>query len=65
MSFELREHTADIAVEATGSTPGTVFAAVADGLAAAICEFLPAGTASRSLCKPNLAKPFSLITSTN
>jgi len=43
VSFELREHTADIAVEATGSTPGTVFAAVADGLAAAMCEAVPPG----------------------
>lgn len=32
--FELREHTADVAVEATGDSPGAVFAAVADGLAA-------------------------------
>jgi SHS2 domain-containing protein len=38
MSFELREHTADIAVEATGETIGGVFGAVADGLAAAMCE---------------------------
>ncbi|MFB6210656.1 MAG: archease [Halobacteriales archaeon] len=41
MSFELREHTADIAVEATGATLAAVFAAVADGLAAAHCEDIP------------------------
>lgn len=43
MSFALREHTADIAVEATGDSLGAVFAAVADGLAAAMCERVPAG----------------------
>ncbi|MFB6300743.1 MAG: archease [Halobacteriales archaeon] len=41
MSFELREHTADIAVEATGESLAAVFAAVADGLAAAQCETVP------------------------
>lgn len=35
MSYELRDHTADIAVEAEAATVGGVFAAVADGLAAA------------------------------
>jgi SHS2 domain-containing protein len=40
--FELREHTADVAVEATGDSPGAVFAAVADGLAAAQCDDVPA-----------------------
>lgn len=42
MSFELRSHTADVAVEATGSTLGAVFAAIADGMAAAMCEEIPA-----------------------
>lgn len=42
MSFELREHTADVAVAATGETLETVFAAVADGLATACCEDWPA-----------------------
>jgi SHS2 domain-containing protein len=37
-AFELREHTADVAVEATGETMGETFAAVADGLAAAMCD---------------------------
>lgn len=38
MSFDLREHTADVAVEATGETLGDVFAATADGMAAAMYE---------------------------
>lgn len=42
MSFELRDHTADVAVAATGETLGDVFAAVADGLTAAMCEEIPA-----------------------
>jgi SHS2 domain-containing protein len=37
-SFALREHTADVAIEAEGATLGAVFAAVADGLAAAQCD---------------------------
>lgn len=41
MAFELREHTADVAVEATGPTIEAVFAAVADGLAAAMSEDIP------------------------
>ena len=43
MSFRLREHTADIAVEATAPDRSGVFAAVADGLAAAHCDDIPAG----------------------
>jgi SHS2 domain-containing protein len=39
--FELREHTADVAVAATGSTLGATFAAVADGMAAAMCDDVP------------------------
>ncbi|WP_227131143.1 archease [Halorubellus salinus] len=39
--FALREHTADVAVEATGESMGAVFAAVADGLAAAQCDDVP------------------------
>ncbi|SEL64778.1 archease [Haloferax larsenii] len=38
MSFTLREHTADVAVEAAGDSLGDVFAAVADGLTAAMCD---------------------------
>ena len=38
MSFELRDHTADVAVEATGEGLGAVFAAVADGMAAAMTD---------------------------
>ncbi|MFB6107962.1 MAG: archease [Haloplanus sp.] len=43
MPFELRDHTADVAVAATGATLGDAFAAVADGLAAAMCDDVPAG----------------------
>lgn len=43
MPFELREHTADVAVEATGPSLGDTFAAVADGMSAAMCEEIPAG----------------------
>lgn len=42
MTFELREHTADVAVAADGSSLDGAFAAVADGLAAAMCESVPA-----------------------
>ncbi|MFD1569291.1 archease [Halorubrum laminariae] len=41
MTHELREHTADVAVEATGDTLSAVFASVADGLTAASCESVP------------------------
>jgi SHS2 domain-containing protein len=46
MSYELRDHTADVAVEASAATLGAVFAAVADGMAAAMCDDIPAGGAS-------------------
>lgn len=41
MSFELRDHTADVGVAATGERLADVFAAVADGLAAASCDAIP------------------------
>ena len=41
-TFELRDHTADVAVAARGETLGEAFAAVGDGLAAAMCEDWPA-----------------------
>ncbi|WP_049970156.1 archease [Haladaptatus cibarius] len=41
MTYALREHTADVAVEATGKSLSAVFAAVADGLAAAMCDDIP------------------------
>lgn len=41
MAFELRDHTADIAVSATGKELGDAFAAAADGMAAAMCETVP------------------------
>jgi SHS2 domain-containing protein len=41
VSFELREHTADVAVAARGGSLGGAYAAVADGLAAAMCDEIP------------------------
>jgi SHS2 domain-containing protein len=41
MSYELRDHTADVAVEATADTLSGAFAAVADGLTAASAESVP------------------------
>ncbi|ELZ34841.1 hypothetical protein C474_00732 [Halogeometricum pallidum JCM 14848] len=41
MSFELRDHTADVAVAASAPSLSGLFAAVADGLAAAGCEEIP------------------------
>ncbi|HMB50723.1 MAG TPA: archease [Natronoarchaeum rubrum] len=41
MSYELRDHTADVAVEAEGPTFDAVAGAVADGLAAAMCDEVP------------------------
>ena len=41
MSFELRDHTADVAVEARAPSRDELFAAVADGLAAAMCDDVP------------------------
>jgi len=49
MGYRLRDHTADVAVEATGATLGDVFASVADGMAATMCEDVPAGGERRSL----------------
>lgn len=45
--FELRDHTADIAVAATGDSLEAVFAAVADGLAAASSDEIPDGSGER------------------
>ncbi len=41
MGYELRQHTADVAVEATGEGLGATFGAVADGMAAAMCADWP------------------------
>jgi SHS2 domain-containing protein len=41
MGYELRDHTADVAVEATGETLGDTFGAVADGMAAAMTTERP------------------------
>jgi SHS2 domain-containing protein len=49
MGFTLREHTADVAVEATGDSLGSAFAAAADGMAAAMCEEIPDGGRRREV----------------
>ena len=41
MTYELRDHTADVAVEATADTLSALFAAVANGLTAASAESVP------------------------
>jgi SHS2 domain-containing protein len=46
-SYRLRDHTADVGVEATGDTLGAVFAALGDGLAAAQCDEIPADVGDR------------------
>jgi SHS2 domain-containing protein len=45
--FRLRDHTADIGVEAAGDTLAAVFAALGDGLAAAQCDEIPARGGNR------------------
>ena len=40
-TYELRPHTADVAIEATGESLSAVFGALADGLAAAHLETIP------------------------
>jgi SHS2 domain-containing protein len=47
MGYELRDHTADVAVEATGETLDAVFGFVADGLATAMCDEIPAAGGER------------------
>ncbi|ELZ45963.1 hypothetical protein C463_06015 [Halorubrum californiense DSM 19288] len=42
MTYELRDHTADVAVEARADTLSALFASVADGLTAASAESVPA-----------------------
>jgi SHS2 domain-containing protein len=46
MTFRLRDHTADVAVEAEAGTLSDVFAAVADGLTAAMCDEVPPASAA-------------------
>jgi len=43
MRYALCDHTADVGVEAWGDELGEVFAALADGMAAAMCDDVPAG----------------------
>ncbi|UPW00726.1 archease [Halorussus gelatinilyticus] len=47
MSYELRDHTADVAVAATGPTLAAVFAAAGDGMAGAMCDEIPADAGER------------------
>jgi SHS2 domain-containing protein len=47
VTYELRDHTADVAVEATAPTLSALFAAVADGLTAASCESVPPAVGER------------------
>ncbi|MFC4357141.1 archease [Halobium salinum] len=41
MPYSLRDHTADVGVEATGSDLDELFAGVANGLTACMCESVP------------------------
>lgn len=47
MSFELKAHTADVAVEAQATTLEALFGALADGMAACMVETIPAGGGDR------------------
>ncbi|MFB6152668.1 MAG: archease [Halodesulfurarchaeum sp.] len=47
MSYRLREHTADVAVEATAESLGGVFGAAADGMAAAMADEIPDDVGAR------------------
>jgi SHS2 domain-containing protein len=60
VSFTLREHTADVAVEAAGASPGEAFAATADGMAAAMCTDVPA-TGDRFDCAVSAESRESLL----
>ncbi len=61
MSFELREHTADVAVAAEAGSLGGVFAAVADGMAAAQCEDVPATGGDRHAVEVTAEGPEALL----
>lgn len=47
MGFQLQEHTADVAVEATGSSLDELFAHLADGMAACMIDTVPPGIGER------------------
>jgi len=49
MGYELRDHTADIAVAAWADSLTGVFEAAAEGFVAATCETAPAGTEDRAV----------------
>jgi SHS2 domain-containing protein len=61
VSFELREHTADVAVAARGGTLGEAFASVADGFAAAMCDEIPDAGGERSGVEVNAEGRESLL----
>ena len=55
--FELREHTADVALYVWGDTPEALFRAAARGLYAALGELVAAGTAQRQPFDVTLTAP--------
>jgi SHS2 domain-containing protein len=61
VSFELKEHTADVAVEATAETQSAVFADVADGMAAAMSENVPTEAGERFALEERAETPESLL----
>jgi SHS2 domain-containing protein len=61
VSFELKEHTADVAVEATAASRSAVFADVADGMAAAMSEDVPEGVGDRFAFEERAETPESLL----
>lgn len=61
MSFELREHTADVAVEASAESRSAVFADIADGMAAAMSEDVPEETGERFEFEERTETPESLL----
>lgn len=47
MSYELRPHTADVAIEATGGSLDELFAAIGDGMAACMVDEVPPDSGDR------------------
>lgn len=60
-TFDLREHTADVAVAARAADPGALFAAVADGMAAAMCEDVPVDAGERFEIAASASTPKRLL----
>jgi SHS2 domain-containing protein len=61
MGYELRNHTADVAVAADGRTLGDVYAAVADRMAAAQCDDVPAAGGERRAVSVTAEGPEALL----